>query len=179
MVLMWQNYNMIIMILWSGLTHYILHTLFLLSSLTQIIPRLHIAHFMQSWSYLHIMLVKTITVLLHTSFELVTIFYNCWLGIILKILEKLVSSINSLHKVQQLSATNAFAHNNLLELCYNVTMSEPHCIIVNELPKQQHGSLSHSWSCFSEFNPTVYTSGWSMPLGFLLCDKKPGFCLSW
>ena len=32
---------MIIMILCSGLSHYILHTFFLQSSLTQIMPRLH------------------------------------------------------------------------------------------------------------------------------------------
>ena len=75
--------------------------------------------------------VKTITVLLHTNFELLTIFYNWSLGIILKILEKPVIYINSLHKVQQLSATKVFAHNNLLELCYSVTMSERHCMILN------------------------------------------------
>ena len=41
----WHNVGksyMIIMILCSGLSHYKLHTLFLQSSLTQIIPRLHI-----------------------------------------------------------------------------------------------------------------------------------------
>ena len=58
------------------------------------------------------------------------------------------------------------------ELCYCVIMSERHCKIANDLLKRQHGCLSHSWSCFSEFNRTVYTSGWSMPLGFLLCDQN-------
>ena len=149
-----------------------LHILHFVSTILTNSDHAQIAYysFIQSWNYFHIMLVKTITVLLHTNFELLIIFYNWWLGIILKILEILVSSTHSLHQVQQLSATKVFAHNNLLELCYSVTMSERHSMIVNQLLKQQNGCVFYSWSCFSELNPTVYTSGWSMPLGFILRD---------
>ena len=159
--------HMIIMILWSGLSHYIFYTLFLQSSLTQIMPRLHITYSFKAG------VTSTLCLWRRSRYfyiQNLIIFHNCWLEIILKILEILVSSIHSLHQVQQLSATKVFAHNNLLELCYSVTMSERHSMIVNQLLKQQNGCVFYSWSCFSEFNPTVYTSGWSMPLGFLLCD---------
>ena len=104
--------HMIIMILWSGLSHNIFYTLFLQSSLTQIMPRLHIAYSFKAGVTSTLCLWRRSRYYHIQTWNLI-IFHNCWLEIILKILEILVSSIHSLRQVQQLSATKAFARNNL------------------------------------------------------------------
>ena len=60
-------------------------------------------------------------------------------------------------------------HNSLLVLCYCITMTERHCLIVRDLLKQQS---SMDFFVLADLNPSVTTSGWfmcMMPLGFVFC----------
>ena len=169
MFMMWKNQIMITMVSCPGLSLYILHTLFLLSSLMNSYPDCILCVNAKMELPPHYACEDN-----HSTFTyklwIIDHFLQSLIGNYSQIMKILVSFTHSMHQVQQLSATKVFAHNNLLELCYSITMSERHFMIVNQLLKQPNECVSYSWSCFSEFNPTVYTSGWSMPLGFLLCD---------